>query len=117
MKHELKFAELQTPLFMEGVNHGVKLNPANKGIKLYWDDEMDKLMVVFKNKVSFQPMANVASFTPADNSPLHAFALSPEVQSLKFPVAQAAPAQVTKKPGRPSAQVSTPQSHVFEQPK
>jgi hypothetical protein len=107
----LKFAELQTPLFLEGVNHGVKLNQIKHPLKLLWDFELDKLIVGFKNAVALIPAANVASVTPVDASQFLEQDSKVEVRSV------ISPDPVIKtmvKRGRPSAQVSSPTSHVFE---
>lgn len=117
MRHELKFAELQTPLFMEGVNHGVKLYKDAKGIKMFWDDAIDKLILIFKGNVSILPLGNVATMNLVDPSPflpemstVSLLCKESEIQLVE-PAAPTTPA--TKKPYKTKAQVSTPTSHVF----
>lgn len=113
MRHELKFAELQTPLFFHGINHGVKLDQTKNPKKLLWDDVLDKLLVIFKDQMAVIPMGNVASMTLKEMT-MHAVTTEPVVA--KEPAPTIAPMQTMTAPkkGRPSAQVSSPTSHVFE---
>lgn len=136
---ELKFAELQTPLFLEGVNHGVKLDPSKRPIKLHVgyipQYQTTMLIVSFKGAKSIIPLANVGNTVPLDAAPFDALIEGaipnhaqygganysvPQNQSNQVPVITTTTANgvsgnvtTTKKPGRPSAQVSTPTSHVF----
>lgn len=115
MRYELKFAELQTPLFFHGINHGVKLDQTKNPKKLLWDDVLDKLLVIFKDQVAVIPMGNVASMTLKDTTIYEATTETTKETAPTKPVNTPVTA-ATRKP-RPSAQVSTPTSHVFEQPK
>lgn len=108
MKVELKFAELQTPLFLEGVNHGTKIDPARKGVKLLWDQDQDKLIILFKGKAAIVPMGNVASMTPENPD-----SLSLTITSIPLAIAEATNKPVTAPQRKIKAQVSTPTSHVF----
>jgi len=60
-KHALSFVELHNQFFMQGSNLGNKINAAQKGAKLLLDDERSVVWVYFKSKVSFIPLASVAS--------------------------------------------------------
>lgn len=60
-KHPLSFMELHNQFFMQGSNLGNKINAAQKGAKLLLDDERQVVWIYFKQKVSFVPLASVAS--------------------------------------------------------
>lgn len=60
-KHRLSFIELHNQFFMQGSNLGNKINAAQKGAALLLDDERGVVWVYFKGKVSFVPLASVAS--------------------------------------------------------
>jgi hypothetical protein len=68
MKHSLNFVELHNPLFMQGVNLGTKINATQRQAHLFFDTELGVVWIAFKNKVSFIPLANVASADLADPS-------------------------------------------------
>jgi hypothetical protein len=113
MKIELKFAELQTPLFLEGTNHQTKL-PKHTGTTLTWDVDRDKLFVTFKGKTAVVPMPNVASMTPANPAELWtkeeiSQIMTKPVSQLQSIVSNPAPTR-----GRPKAQVSTPMGNLTE---
>jgi hypothetical protein len=128
MKIDLKFAELHTALFMsssggQGVNMGLKLNTIGglghkDGVSLTYDRVEKELHVRYKGELAIIPSTNVASMTPKDpnvlgDTPTSAPA-TPAVKAVE-PVKEAktAPTTATKKV---TAQVSSPQGHVFEGP-
>ncbi len=104
MKIELKFAELQTPLFLAGTNFGVKLDCSKRaGMKLVYDQAEKELHVHHKDALAIIPTSNVASMTPIVHGG--------EKRTETLVVTQ--PPVLTK--GRIKAQVSTPTSHVFDE--
>jgi hypothetical protein len=123
---KLKFAELQTPLFFNGINFGCKLDTEKRaGLQLYvgYIDlfKCTIMVATFKGMASLVFQPNMVAAIPEDSAPFIAMlksdiasnVVSPQIQQ---PIA-VAPTPITRKPGRPSAQVSTPTSHVFEPPK
>lgn len=94
MRTKVEFAELQTPLFLAGKNHGLKLFNTS-GTALEYDEEKRQLFVHFAGKVSRIPEPNIASFIEATGNKKE------EAQAHRPPQ------------GRVKAQVSTPQDHVF----
>ena len=112
MRTELKFVELHTPLFLAGTNFGLKLQTATRLIQMVYDSDVEDVYIVFKDEVAIVPKSNVASMTPKDSKTFlkdHTFDKMEVMQEIKT--------TVPRSPGRPKAQVSTPTSHVFEQPK
>lgn len=104
---DISWAELHSPMFLasgkSGVNLGVKLDPAAKqGMKLGYDRTHQELHVWYDGKHAFVPKSSVNSMNILGSG---APALSPAI-----PVT--APQQPVM-PVRATAQVSTPQSHVF----
>lgn len=94
---ELKFAELQTPLFLAGTNLHQKLDPKKRqGMVLQYDVEHDKLLVTWNNETAIVPLSNVVSMV-AGESPKAAPPPAPRIGVVK-------------------AQISTPTSHVFDGP-
>jgi hypothetical protein len=108
-KIELRFAELHAPLFMSdekhlGKNFGMKLDHVkHRGIKLEYDREAQELIVTWEGREAIVPLTNVVSMQPAVAPPAKVVKL-PETASPVAPKAKA------------TAQVSTPQGHVFEGP-
>lgn len=98
MKINLEFAELQTPLFLAGTNHGTKLSVDKRPVVLIYDREEKELLVYFNKKLAIIPASNIASMTPVEVAAIEA---KPEVK-----------AEAPK--GKVKAQVSTPTSHVFK---
>lgn len=60
-KHPLSFIELHNPFFMNGTNLGNKVNALQRGASLLLDDERGVVWVHYKSKVSFIPLASIAS--------------------------------------------------------
>lgn len=93
MSVKIEFAELQTPLFLGGKNHQVKLQHGS-GLALEYDREEKELLVTYNKKTAIIPSSNVASMT---------------IGTLQAEQPVAAP-----RPGRPiKAQASSPTDHVF----
>lgn len=111
-KHALSFLDLHNPFFMNGSNLGNKINAAQRGAKLLLDDERQVVWVYFKNKVSFIPLASVASADAVD--------VPEDVQALlgvpKPEVAQedisGPPAVVRARRGRPPLHQPEPQAYA-----
>ncbi len=92
----VKYAVLHTPLFLAGTNLSEKLDPSKRrGLDLVFDDQKKRLVVGWQGEVAMVPEPNVAFWIEGDAQP-----------------EPAKPAVV--KPF--SAQVSTPQDHVFAGP-
>lgn len=90
-KIAVKFAELHNPLFMNG-NLGQKLDPKMKtGMTLNYDEDKDRLIVVYKGSVAFIPSANVSSWCPTD--PLEAGVEIPKAPIAAVPQPPATPTQ------------------------
>lgn len=101
----IRFAELHAPLFSrtegqhgQGVNLGMKLDPHHRvGLKLEFDEDNHSLYVTFSGVTSRVPETNVVTM------------IEGEVKTAKL-----AAAEVQKTGANPAtAQVETPQSHVF----
>lgn len=106
-RYEIKFAELHTPLFLSGTNHGVKLHNGSKGMQLIYDDVKDMLYVFYMGSVAL--IKSYASISPSKMSDV----------GVDSPKAQAEPMAVNPDPtprGKVKAQVSGPQDHVFQGP-
>ncbi len=95
----LEYLELHSPLLLCGVTLGVKLDPTKReGLVLSYDRPHQEVLVSWKDKIAIIPFTNVVSMIEGD--PL-----------LKESVKPAA--QFTTKI---TAQVETPQGHVFKGP-
>lgn len=136
---KLKFAELHSPLFLAGTNLQMKLDPAKRDGKmtLEYDREEKELIVSFevKGKVerAIVPVSNVVSMWPEEFGEVYVDPRIPGREAAKATVpslgraqehdkivAERAKAEQEQKrmtvTPRPSAQVSTPQAHVFAGP-
>lgn len=99
MQLEIKFAELHAPLFLAGTNLQMKLDPTKRvGLKLIYDRGEKELIVQWNGHEAIVPISNVASMT------------AKTVELIK-PVPTAPHPELAR--GKITAQVSTPQSHVF----
>lgn len=123
---EMSFVELHTPLFLGGVNWGVKLYErcAKGTLKLDYDREHHELVISFQKFKCLVPSSNIASMT------LKGFELEQYEQKTHAQVAGIESAQVeaptttiqnkpeVKKLGRPAkvinSQAATPHDHVFQ---
>ncbi len=102
MKVNLKFAELRQPLFLAGKNFGIKLEPKkhdHAGMTLVYDRAEKELLIGWKGEEAIIPTANVASMT---------------IDAL--PATEPEPEMARPMRAKVSAQVDTPQSHVFAGP-
>jgi len=118
---ELKFAELQTPLFLAGINFGVKLDIGRRPIRLLYDKTDNILLLNHKTDWAIIPLGNVASMTPIEplNIELKETPTVTELSKIHTQHTQMT-AEAPKRgrpPGVSKAQVSTPTSHVFDEPK
>lgn len=100
---EISFAELHSPLFHAGRNHGTKLETDKRpDLKLEYDEDKKELRVLYNHRVSRLPCTSVhsmeekASIVKAD--------VKPVINEHR----------TEDKSKRSSAQVSTPTSHVFK---
>lgn len=96
---EVEYAELHTPLFLAGTNFGTKLDRRDhkrRDLVLVFDEDKKRLIVTFNKKVAQVPEAAVAYW------------IEGKVENLK-PIHN--PVM-----GPTSAQVATPQDHVFAGP-
>ncbi len=101
MQIDLEFAELHSPLFLGGKNHQMKLTAGERsGLRLVYDRTEKELLVFFEAQKAeaIVPSSNVSSMTPK-----RVDKVEPEVKPAPVSVASVAR----------TAQVSTPQSHVF----
>lgn len=111
MKLTLEFAELHTPLFLGGKNHGLKLMSKKVGDPLLvHDDKKDKLYVLHGGFLAIIPVSNVVSMTPKEPGDLIGELVAIEAEPVA-PQVQTKPTGTHQKVQ--SAQVSTPTSHVF----
>ncbi len=105
MKIDLEFAELHSPLFLGGKNHQMKLTAgARTKLQLVYD-RAEKELLVFWDEGQHEaivPVSNVSSMTPK-----RVDKVEPEVEP------EVKPAPVSVASVARTAQVSTPQSHVF----
>lgn len=108
MKIELRFAELHAPLFIsdekhQGKNFGMKLDHIkHRGIKLEYDREAQELLVSWEGREAIVPLTNVISMQPLKAEP---------AKVVRLPETAVAAPKV-----KATAQVSSPQGHVFEGP-
>ena len=63
-KINLTFAELHSPLFLNGTNHGTKLSITKRGVRLLYDTEVDQLYVLYNGAVALVPSPSILSMTP-----------------------------------------------------
>ncbi len=104
---DMKFVELHSPLFHSGTNLGSKLEPAKRqSLALQFDSKKELLYVWLNHHVSVLPLSSVHSMTPY---------LS-EDMGIEEPPARLSLAAMQQGFTPKKAQVSTPQSHVFEGP-
>jgi hypothetical protein len=97
---ELSYAELHSPLFLGGKNHNMKLGDLHGKQKLVYDRAEKELLVSWDGHEAIVPLTNVACMWPRK-------------EAKPIPIEKALPQQAHS---RPTAQVETPQSHVFAGP-
>lgn len=83
---QLDFAELHNPLFLNGTNLQMKLDPKNKqGLSLTYDRTEKELIVTYNGKIAIVPASNVSSMTPTDPlvlGPLKVAAPAPQLKPI-----------------------------------
>lgn len=118
---KLKFAEVHSPLFHGGKNHGVKLLPKD-GLEIEYDREEKELTVWYKGEPTYLPSTSVHNYTPLERPvPMELKDVFKEPTKLQMTehgnkldpgVTNKSHAQDTRK--IKSAQVSGPHDHVFQ---
>lgn len=94
----IKRVHLHNTIFVGGTNLGTKLDPAEgnrRNMKIHYNREQQELHVHWNDEMAIIPITNVSAMIPCDEK--------------KFDP----PKAVELPKERSSAQVSTPQSHVF----
>lgn len=97
---KVEYAQLHTPLFLAGTNLSEKLDTRDlkrRGLALHFDENKRRLIVQYNGRTANIPEGNVASFVLPD----------PNAKEKVIPV---------RPVGQISAQVSSPQDHVFGGP-
>ncbi len=95
---QVKFAELHSPLFLNGKNFGLKLW-SKAGLELSYDTKEKELLATYMGEIAHLPSTSVHCYVPGEVAKLEAVSK---------------PVFVPKK--KIQAQASTPMSHVFEGP-
>lgn len=99
MKTNIIWAELHSPLFLAGTNLGLKMDPSKRqGLVMEFDEEKCHLYVQYNGATARVPEPSILSMVEGE---------------LKKPIKETPPPYVKKVV---TAQVSTPQGHVFEGP-
>ena len=99
MPTPVKWAETHTALFVAGTNLGLKHCPKKRvGLILAFDRDFKELLVTWNGETAHVPEANVSLWIEAD------------------PVAKLVTEQPAPPKGKVTAQVATPQDHVFSGP-
>ncbi len=97
MRTKIKWAELHSPLFLAGANLQMKLDPEKrKGLSMEYDEEKHQLYVTFNGHTARVPEPSILSMIEYGDAPVPS-------KGATTPVSR-----------KIVAQVSTPQSHVFE---
>ena len=92
---KIKWAELHTPLFLGGTNLQSKLDPHKRtGLEMEYDRSEKELIVRWNGETAIIPTTNVASMIEGE-------------------VAARGKTESVTPPSKITAQVSTPQDHVF----
>jgi hypothetical protein len=103
----LKFAECHTPLFLNGINLGTKLDPTKRaGLYLQYDKKNEFLLVWLHKQLSMVPketVVNMVAINIEDTGYTHP----------TFEIKLAEPIQAGQVNSKIVAQVSTPHGHVF----
>ena len=135
MDIELEFAELHNPLFLAGTNLQMKLDPKKRsGMVLRYDLDNQQLLVYWQERLAIVPSSNVSSMTPVNarifgilpGEKLGAPGATSIAKKIATPTTpkpiehpkpmskQTPQASLVGKLKQPSAQVSGPAMHVFE---
>ena len=112
MKHSVSFIQLLEPMFMSATNLGQKINCAQRGIRIYWEDSNNTFGAYFKGRFAGIGAGNVCSFD-LENIPTDAIEFF-KISAEKTAVAEIA--LVAKKRGRPFTKVSPPVDAPVLQP-
>ena len=98
MKIDIEWAELHSPLFLNGTNLQMKLDPTKRvGLKMAYDEDKGHLFVSYGGKTARLPQSSVLCMVEAEvRAPVEAKKTKP-LQTL-------------------NAQVETPMSHVHAGP-
>lgn len=62
----IKEMTLHNPLFLSGTNLGSKLPMARQGIKMFYDEDHSRYIVIYNGKGKFVHETNVADAEPVD---------------------------------------------------
>lgn len=114
----MSFVELHNPLFLAGVNHGVKLGQdasVSKIEAIFYEWSTGKLFVFFKDKVGIIPDSNIANMVPIDSSDLvekYFIVKIPQTKTVKTKTHTSHPMKLNI----PSAQVEDPSTKVQNPP-
>jgi len=93
---QLKFAEVKTPAFIGGKNHGLKLDPTRSGgLELSYSREEKELYATYNNETAIIPASDIARMIEG-------------IPSLRVPQ----PSHPMHLSVSHTAQVETPMSHV-----
>lgn len=122
MRIELNFAELHNPLFLNGTNLQMKLDPSKRQeLFLIYDRVEKELLVYYKSALAIVPTTNVSSMTPKDPeiagpipeifATIHRMEGTIQVSQEEETKATMARIGHMKR----TAQVSSPTGHVFDQ--
>lgn len=105
-KVELEYAELHAPLFLGGKNHQMKLK-SGPGLQLWYMRYDKELIVIWGKHVAIVPFHGTTN---------NAWPKDPQafLEALGIPaIAPSAPSPIKASQAKVTAQVETPQSHVF----
>ena len=95
---EIKYAELHTPIFLAGTNLGQKLDPHKRtGLVINFDEDKKRLIVGWNNEEAHVPEANCSMWVEGKVQQRSGAATAPVKPKI-------------------TAQVDSPQSHVFAGP-
>lgn len=102
MKVPVELAHLNAPHFhITGKSLGERLDTrVMRDLKLEWDDETKELAITWGGRTGYAVSSNVKAYFPFDAIPLHPSLSPPQLPKLE----------------KRTAQVSTPQDHVFAGP-
>lgn len=120
MKIDVELAQLHNPLFLNGTNLQLKLDPSvRKELILIYDRDEKELLVYLNGKVAIVPNSNVASMTLKEATAIGALpSRAGQKDKAKEKVKEDTEATIERmekfKAGLKGAQVSSPTDHVFQ---
>lgn len=97
----MKYAQLNNPLFLAGINLGTKLDISRRPMTITYYREYGEVHVCINKQIGIVPLTGISDMQPVDMS----------VFELVEPVIVVKPVEAPKKPVK--AQVSSPTAHVF----